>query len=250
MTTHYENLAQADAYRDAFGVPPPDAPGERHMWPRKTGWFIQAAAPAASTEAVAAAEAEAEVVEADGAGSSAAPAAQPGRLLMPAQWGLVPHWVKSASDGKLRAPKLVTARSETVSTTHAFRDAWLQGQRCIVPMTAFYEDDWRDGKAVPTRIAPVDGKPLAAAGLWARWTGADGATLLSFTLLTVNANNHALLRRYGPPGAERRMPVLLNAGAFDAWLGVRIEKAKDFMRQYPANWLTANPVEGGGKFRG
>jgi putative SOS response-associated peptidase YedK len=271
MTTHYETLHQVDAYRDAFGVAPPAEPGERHMWPRKPGYFIQAAPAAealadeaaaeagdrtaAAGEPAVALESAAEDIDGQAASSPTAPptaagATAPGRMLVKAQWGLVPHWVKSASDGKLRAPKLVNARSETVSTTHAFRDAWLQGQRCIVPLTAFYEDDWREGKAVPTRIARVDGEPMGAAGLWARWTGPDGESLLSFTLLTVNANNHALLRRYQPAGAEKRMPVLLNPGAYDAWLGVRFEKAKDFMRQYPANWLLANPVEGGGKFKG
>ena len=39
------------------------------------------------------------------------------------------------------------------------------------------------------------------------------------------------------------MPVILNEGAYGAWLTVRMEKAKEFMRQYPANWLAANPVE-------
>jgi len=220
MTSHYEALPQADDYQAAFAVVSPSAPGERHMWPRKPGFFIRA-------------------------GADAAPVAStvPTRELVPAQWGLVPHWVKSASDGKLRAPKLVNARAETVSTTHAFRDAWLQGQRCIVPMTAFFEDDWRSGKAVPTRVSRVDGQPMGAAGLWAQWTGPEGEALLSYTLLTVNANNHALLRRYQPQGSEKRMPVLLNEGSYDAWLNVRFEKAREFMRQYPANWLTANPVE-------
>ena len=223
MTTHYESLQQADAWREVFHVEPLADPGPRDMWPRKPGCCIRAAMPAPTD------------VE--------PPAATPSRVLLPAQWGLVPHWVKSASDGKLRAPKLVTARSETVSTTHAFRDAWLLGQRCIVPMAAFFEDDWRSGKAVPTRITRVDGQPMGAAGLWAQWTGPEGDVLLSYTLLTVNANNHALLRRYQPDGAEKRMPVVLGEGAFDAWLTVRHEKAREFMRQYPANWLTANPVE-------
>lgn len=169
--------------------------------------------------------------------------AAPDRVLVPAQWGLVPHWVKSASDAKLRAPKLVNAKSDTASTGTAFRDAWLNGQRCIVPMAAFYEDDLRSGKAVPTRVARVDGKPMGVAGLWARWQGADGEVIVSYCLLTVNANNHALLHRYGQPGSEKSMPAILNEGAYDAWLTARPEKAKEFMRQYAAQWLTANPVE-------
>ena len=130
-----------------------------------------------------------------------------------------------------------------MTTSTNFREAWLAGQRCIVPMTAFMEDDWRSGKAVPTRIARVDGQPMGVAGLWESWTGANGEVIVSYTLLTVNANTHALMNRYQQPGNEKRMLAILNEGAYDAWLGARPEKAKEFMRAYPANWLTANPME-------
>ena len=234
MSTHYESLSQADAYRDAFGVEAPAA-SERNMTPRKSGFFIRSVAVAA--------DAATEQQEPSASDTPPAPAAPPARELVAAQWGLVPHWVKSASDGRLRALKLVNARSETVSTAQAFRDARLNGQRCIVPMAAFFEDDYRNGKALPTRISRIDGKPMGVAGVWAQWTGPDGEVLLSYTLLTVNANSHALLHRYQQPGAEKRMPAILNEGAYDAWLNARVEKAREFMRQYPSNWLTANPVE-------
>ena len=244
MSTHYENLVHADTFREAFAVEPLPAWGERHLWPRKPGSFI-VHAPVAARLLEAGAQEPANAPSPD---HTPAPDATPGertrqRVLVPAQWGLVPHWVKSASDAKLRAPKLVNAKSDTASTGTAFRDAWLAGQRCIVPMVAFYEDDWRTGKAVPTRIARVDGKPMGIAGLWSRWQGADGEVILSYCLLTVNANNHALLRRYGQSGSEKSMPAILNEGAYDAWLTARPEKAKEFMRQYAAQWLTANPVE-------
>lgn len=220
MTVHYESLPQATLYPEAFGLPAPDGMPPRDMWPRKPGVFIRRAAGDPALE---------------GGG---------GRELVAGQFGLVPPWVKSASDAKLRSPKLVTARSETVTTSKNFRDAWLKGQRCIVPMMAFFEDDLRSGKEVPTRIARVDGQPMGVAGLWERWAGADGAEIISFTLLTLNANNHALMHRYQHPGSEKRMPAILGEGAFDAWLNVaHPEKAREFMRHYPANWLTANPVE-------
>jgi putative SOS response-associated peptidase YedK len=232
MSTHYETLSPTSPYREVFGVAPPGDATERHMWPRKIGHFIRAvaAAPAAPTEPSL-------------AETPAPDAAPPARELVAAQWGLVPHWVKSASDAKLRAPKLVNAKSETVSTTRAFHDAWIKGQRCIVPMAAFFEDDLRGGKALPTRISRIDGQPMGVAGLWASWTGSEGETILSYTLLTTNANNHELLRRYQQHGSEKRMPVVLKEGTYGAWLTVRTEKAKEFMRQYPANLLTANPVE-------
>ena len=243
MSTHYETLQHADTYREAFAVEPPAALGERHLWPRKPGFFIVHAATATALAQGPASTAGAAEEAAPATASDTPSDAASTRVLVPAQWGLVPHWVKSASDAKLRAPKLVNAKSDLASTGTAFRDAWLNGQRCIVPMVAFYEDDLRSGKAVPTRVARVDGKPMGVAGLWARWQGADGEVIISYCLLTVNANNHALLHRYGQPGSEKSMPAILNEGAYDAWLTARPDKAKEFMRQYAAEKLTANPVE-------
>lgn len=214
MTAHFESVHNAALYPDAFDVAAPTQAFERDVWPRKAGVFIRNAV-AEST---------------------------PMRELGYGQFGLVPPWVKSASDAKLRSTKLINARSETVTTSNNFRDAWLNGQRCIVPVMAFFEDDWRSGKAVPTRIARVDGKPMGVAGLWERWEK-EGVEIVSFTLLTVNANSHALLHRYQQNGNEKRMPAILGEGAYAAWLSARPEKAREFMRAYPANFLTANPVE-------
>ena len=234
MSTYYESVQTALIYPDVFRVVAPVLTVGRAIWPRQPGVFIRAVA-------VVDGASEAEVT--DGADAEKSER-EPLRIELAAgQFGLVPRWVKSASDAKLRSTKLVNARSETVTTSNNFRDAWLAGQRCIVPMMAFREDDWRSGKAVPTRIARVDGKPMGVAGLWESWTGADGEVITSYTLLTVNANSHALMSRYQQPGNEKRMLAILNEGAYDAWLGARPEKAKEFMRAYPANWLLANPVE-------
>lgn len=232
MSTRYESVQIASLYPDAFDVAAPASPVGHDVWPRKPGVFIRAGAAQIQNSAAV------DVADAD------KPAREPiPHELGTGQFGLVPRWVKSASDAKLRSTKLVNARSETVTTSNNFRDAWLAGQRCIVPMMAFQDDDWRSGKAVPTRIARVDGKPMGVAGLWESWTGADGEVIISYTVLTVNANSHALMSRYQQPGNEKRMLAILNEGAYDAWLSARPEKAKEFMRAYPANWLLANPVE-------
>ena len=220
MTAHYESVQNAAMYLDAFGVAAPEITFERDLWPRKLGVFVRNAPVAEGTELD----------------------AKPVRELALGQFGFVPQWVKSASDAKLRSTKMVNARSETVTTSNNFRDAWLAGQRCIVPMMAFFEDDWRSGKAMPTRITRVDGKPMGVAGIWERWAK-DSTEIISFTLLTVNANSHALLHRYQQNGNEKRMPVILGEGAYDAWLHTKPEKAREFMRAYSANLLTANPVE-------
>jgi putative SOS response-associated peptidase YedK len=222
MTAHFESVQNAAMYPEAFDVEAPEITFERELWPRKLGVFVRNAH-LAKTE-------------------SLVPDLRPERELAVGQFGFVPHWVKSASDAKLRSTKLVNARSETVTTSNNFRDAWLAGQRCILPMMAFFEDDWRSGKAVPTRISRVDGKPMGVAGIWERWAK-DGSEIISFTVLTVNANSHALLHRYQQNGNEKRMPVILGEGAYDAWLNTKAEKAREFMRAYSANLLTANPVE-------
>jgi putative SOS response-associated peptidase YedK len=236
MSTQYECLKSADLYAEAFGVAPPASLLGKEVWPRQPGFFIRKAEPVGGfTPEPAGVSPE--------AASVSTPAALPWVMeLAQGQFGLVPTWVKSASDAKLRSTKLAVTRCETMSTATPTRETWLKGQRCIIPMQAFFEDDWRSRKAVPTRIARVDGKPMGVAGLWERWVQ-DGEEITSYTLLTVNANSHALMNRYGQNGNEKRMPAILNEGAYGAWLSASLEKAREFMRAYPAHLLLANPVQ-------
>jgi putative SOS response-associated peptidase YedK len=178
MSDRYESVQIASLYAEAFHVAAPDSPVGREVWQRQPGVFIRAGQPQVAA----------------GNGAEPAPTIRT-RELVAGQFGLVPGWVKSASEARLRSAKLVNARSETVTTSNNFRDAWMSAQRCIVPMMAFHEDDWRSGKAVPTRIARVDGKPMGVAGLWERWIGPEGEAVTSYTLLTVSANSHALMHR-------------------------------------------------------
>ena len=230
--------ASRRAMLDAAGVAYESIPADIDERAVEVG--LAGAAPAEVAEALAVAKAAAVA-----AGEEPAPHA---RLLVPAQFGLVPHWAKSASDGQLRAVKLVNVKSDNASTGTAFRDAWLNNQRCIVPMMAFFTDDYRNGKPQSTRIARVDGLPMGVAGVWARWRNAeDGSELLSFAIITINANAHGLMNRYHAPGAEKNMPAILNEGAYDAWLNARASQAKEFLRPYPAQKLLANPVEKKGR---
>jgi putative SOS response-associated peptidase YedK len=213
MTTHFQSLCPASLYTDLYGLDLPEAPLPREVVPRRLALALRAGA---------------QGTQRDG---------------FRAQFGFVPPQSKSISDAKLRSSKLVAARCESVATAVAFQRAWAAGQRCVVPMQAFFEDDCRSGKPVPTRISRVDGKPLLGAGLWGQWSSPEGETLLGFALISVNADQHALMRRYQHHGNEKRMPVLLNEGAMDAWLSAPLAKAGEFMRCYPAQSLTANPVE-------
>ena len=91
----------------------------------------------------------------------------------------------------------------------SYRDAWRLGRRCIIPADAFFEPDWRSGKAVPTRICRVDGKPMGLAGIWTGWRAPDGQIVRSYSMLTINADDHPLMNQFHKPQDEKRMVVIL-----------------------------------------
>lgn len=97
------------------------------------------------------------------------------------------------------------------------------GRHCIIPAEAFYEPDWRSGKAVSTRIRRADGTPMGIAGIWTGWKSPDGSVVRSFTMLTINAETHPFMRNFHKPEDEKRMVVVLNEDAYGAWLGAPVE---------------------------
>jgi len=128
------------------------------------------------------------------------------RELATMRWGLIPRW---AEDIKFGA-KAINARAETVADKPAFREAFCE-RRCLVAADGFYE--WRKEGALrrPFRIARRDGEPFAFAGLWERFTLRGGGAIVSFTIITTEAN--ALLRPL-----HGRMPVMLQTADHDGWL--------------------------------
>lgn len=154
-----------------------------------------------------------------------------------AKFGLLPHWAK---DEKL-ARSTFNARSETAAQKPSFRAAWAKAQHCIIPAQAIYEPDWRSGKAVATRITRKDGGIICIAGLWDSWTDLDGDEQLSFTMLTINADDHSLMRNFHKPEKEKRMVVILPSSSVEPWLQAEPERSQDFMRQYPAERLSSQP---------
>lgn len=128
----------------------------------------------------------------------------------------------------------------TVPSKPSFRDAWKQSPHCIIPADAIFEPDWRSGRAVPTRIARADGKPMGIAGLWSAWQSPQGERVHSFTMLTLNAAQHPLMRLFHKPADEKRMVVILHANQYDDWLNARPEHSKPFLQAYPAEDLVAS----------
>lgn len=147
---------------------------------------------------------------------------QPERALTPARWGLVPYWADDPRIGN----RMINARSESVASKPAFRDA-LSRRRCLVVADGFYEwqeaaDGGRVGRGagrsasrgaskIPHYVHRRSGAPFGMAGLWERWQAPDGTWLESCTIITCDAN--ALMRPL-----HDRMPVILDRASYDRWL--------------------------------
>ncbi|AJG19139.1 SOS response-associated peptidase [Cupriavidus basilensis] len=139
------------------------------------------------------------------------------------------------------------ARSETVGEKRSFSGPWKKGQLCLVPATSFYEPfydpDQEKPKSVRWRIWLKDQPDFAIAGLWRAWPSEAGAELFSFTMLTINSDKHPLMNRFHAPGKEKRMIVIVPRTQWDDWLRCRdTERARSFMRPYPAELMDAEPA--------
>ena len=151
--------------------------------------------------------------------------------MLQGSFGLIPGWSK---DTKI-ARGTYNARSETVAENPSFRNAGKHAHHCIIPTAAIYEPDWRSGKAIPTRIERSDGELMGIAGLWERWKHPEGETVHSYTMLTVNADDHEFMRNYHRPEDEKRMVVILPKGLYRDWLAAPAGDSMEFMRRYPAD---------------
>lgn len=215
MCSHYQAIKERERYQRRFRVAPPPDLGKADMWPGYVGSFIRRHPHAdVGDEAV------------------------PEREALNGLFGLVPHW---SQDTKITR-HTYNARSETVAEKPSFRDAWRKGQYCIIPAEAFYEPDWRSGKAVATRIAGTDGEPLGIAGLWSSWKSSKGDLIYSYTMLTINADEHPLMNLFHKPTDEKRMVVVLPPDSYVQWLQATPQQSMDFMRLYPAERMQAHVV--------
>ncbi len=159
--------------------------------------------------------------------------------------------LQQASAKAIRPPaSTVNARTETAAMRSAFKGAWAGRQWCIVPAQCFYVPYYIEGskRSERWRIRRADRSPLSIAGLWDRWIGDDGESLLSFSILTLNCDLHPLLSRFhratNDKGEEqeKRTPVLLAEEDFDAWLDTTPGRAPMYFGTFGKDDLEAEPA--------
>ena len=166
--------------------------------------------------------------------------------LVVGQWALVPWFAKTA-----KLPyATVNARSEELEAKASYKHPWARGQRCIIPAESFDEPNWETGKNVWWRFSRADGAPWGIAGLWNTWTDKDSGEIVeSYTMLTVNADEHPLMKRMHKPDLklgsdqqDKRSLVLLEPQDFNQWLEGTVEQAKALTKLTPVETFKAAPM--------
>lgn len=166
--------------------------------------------------------------------------------LVVGQWGLIPWFAKT--------PKLTystnNARAEEVSTKASFKQSWQHGKRCIIPAWSFDEPCWETGHNVWWRFRRVDKTPWGLAGLWNTWIDkATGEIVESYTMLTINADDHQLMSRMHKPDPalppdqqDKRSVIAIEPSATATWLRGSTEDAESLLRAPSENVIDAAPA--------
>lgn len=139
----------------------------------------------------------------------------------PLNWGLVPAWAKA--DVKI---KPINAKAETLREKPYFRNAFKK-QRCIIPVSGFYEWQGSKGNKQAYAIYPLNDDYFGFAGLWEKKDDLE-----SFTIITTEANE--VMRP-----VHDRMPVILDTNDYDIWLE---EGTYDLLRPCPSEELGCHRI--------
>ncbi len=156
-----------------------------------------------------------------------------------ARFGLIPGWAK---DDRI-ARHTYNARSETAAEKPSFRHAWRQRQYGLVLVEDFFEPCYESGKAVRWRIRLASGGPFAIAAIWDRWVNpTSNERIVSFAMLTVNADQHPVMKRFHRDGDEKRTPVIIDPSRFAQWLSASPGEAAALMNWDAMPMLDTEPA--------
>ena len=143
------------------------------------------------------------------------------------KWGLVPHW---ATPDKKITPQ-INARAEGIESKPFFRSAFKKN-RCLIPVSGFYEWKKEGEKKQPLYIHRVDDTPFYLAGVWDKLPEAEEPT---FAIITTEPNQ--LLSTI-----HSRMPVIIERVNFESWLKGNLQSALNCLKSFRDGELEAYPV--------
>lgn len=129
------------------------------------------------------------------------------------RWGLIPSWSKTFESSYATH----NAKIETVDEKPAYRGAWKNAQRCLIPMAGYFEWKGEKGNKKPYYVTDRLAGGLVAAGLYDSW---KLGRFLSCTILT-KPSDEAMSELH------ERIPVLLTPESALDWMNCSDDLEKD-----------------------
>ena len=152
------------------------------------------------------------------------------------RWGFIPAW----AEGKAGRHPARRVSVDRIARSNTYRAAWLEGQRCIMPFSGYYE--WQltaAGHRQPWYVRVTDRSVFAVAGIWDRSVNEDDDDVVeSCSVICVPANE--LLKEIATSG--QRMPAILRRKDYSTWLSGTPAAATAVLQSYPPELMRAYPV--------
>ncbi len=158
---------------------------------------------------------------------------QTGNQIEIMHWGLIPAWAKSQHVGY----RMINAKAETLDQKPTWKRLFHR-QRCIVPVSGFYEWKKAGDHKIPYYIHLPGQNIFSLAGLYDSWHDKDGNELKSYTIITTKPN-----KTVAP--IHNRMPAILESKDEANWLDSPIDEPgflESLLRPYDDKQIEAYPV--------
>jgi putative SOS response-associated peptidase YedK len=150
------------------------------------------------------------------------------------RWGLIP----SSAEGRAGESPPSIDLSEVMASP-IFRSPWLEGQRCILPMSGFYAWQLTNKRfRQPHFIRLFDRSVFGVAAIWDRSVSEDDDVIESCSIVCVPPND--LMIRIA--NTDGHMPAILRRKDYQTWLRGTPVAAKAALDPYNKSAMQAYPV--------
>jgi putative SOS response-associated peptidase YedK len=151
------------------------------------------------------------------------------------RWGLIPAW----AEGVPTSDPELCVNADAMAESEVYRAAWLNSQRCILPVAGFYLWQLTSLKyRQPFFVRVADRSVFGLAAIWDRSVTEEDDVIESCSVICVPPN--ALVADIA--NTEHRMPAILRRKDYETWLRGTPVEAKETLQSYNPQWMQAYAV--------
>ncbi len=124
------------------------------------------------------------------------------------QFGFIPHWLSPDKLNEQRAT--FNARIETITQLATWRDAWKNGQRCLVCTNGFFEHNKREKRKMFIHLK--DEEFFYFGGIFNNYVNKQSGEIIKTMAVVTTASNSLIAEIHS------RMPVMIQKNNAAAWI--------------------------------